>query len=209
MNWDLYLTFMGAALALTIMPGPDNIYVLTESLSRGSRRGVSLSAGLASGVLVHTTLAATGIALLLQEFPQITWTVKGAGTLYLLYLAFGAWREDVATMTLEAGSDKSRGPGFWSSFGKGFLMNVLNPKVTLFFLALLPQFVDAKVPLSSFEQMLFMGISFMIQAFMVFSLIAWLSGSLHHFLASKGFWEFCRWLQIIVLSFLALGLWWL
>ena len=70
MNWELYIAFFSASFALALMPGPDNIYVLTESLSRGSKRGISLSSGLASGLIIHTSLAATGLALLLQQFHQ-------------------------------------------------------------------------------------------------------------------------------------------
>lgn len=190
------------------MPGPDNLFVITESLSRGARRGISLSAGLASGVMVHTLLAATGIALLLKEFPQLELAIRLAGTIYLLYLTYLAYREKAQAFTIDS-ERKDNGPGFWKSYGKGFLMNVLNPKVTLFFLALLPQFTDQEASWSKFGQMLTMGFSFMFQAFVIFSGMAFLAGRLHNFLASPGFWQICRWLQIAVLSFIALGLWWL
>jgi threonine/homoserine/homoserine lactone efflux protein len=207
MNWDLYLTFIMAALALTLMPGPDNIFVLTESLSRGFYRGMSLSAGLASGVLVHTLLAATGIAILLREWPQLAFGIRLAGTLYLVYLAYGAWRDDAQPLPVEAQHPKGRSMPFWTSFGKGFLMNVLNPKVTLFFLALLPQFVDEEAAWSEFQQMTLMGGSFMVQAFILFTGIAKLAAYLHPYLASPKFWNYTRWLQVFVLLFIALGLW--
>lgn len=208
MNWELYTAFMMAALALTFMPGPDNIFVLSESLSRGFYRGMSLSAGLASGVLVHTLLAATGLALLLKEFPQLAFGVRLAGTLYLLYLAYGTWREKSQLIQLNEGG-LSPSPAFWASFGKGFLMNVLNPKVTLFFLALLPQFVDEEAAWPEFQQMALMGGSFMLQAFLVFTGIARLASALHPYLTQARFWNFSRWMQIVVLVFIALGLWFL
>ncbi|QNR24998.1 LysE family translocator [Croceimicrobium hydrocarbonivorans] len=209
MNWELYFTFLSAAIALTFMPGPDNIFVLTESLSRGSRRGISLSAGLASGVLVHTLLAASGLALLLLEFPQISVALRLAGTLYLVYLAYGAWREEPQAIHLEKSKGTSLIPGFWSSWAKGFLMNVLNPKVTLFFLALLPQFVDSDAPWPAFQQMSFMGLSFMLQAFLIFSLMAILAGQFKRYLAKAAFGHFMKWLQVVVLLLIALGLWFL
>ncbi|WP_421754802.1 LysE family translocator [Croceimicrobium sp.] len=209
MNWELYFTFLSAAIALTFMPGPDNIFVLTESLSRGSRRGVSLSAGLASGVLVHTLLAASGLALLLLEFPQISIGLRLAGTLYLLYLVYGAWKEEPQTIHLESTKGTALIPGFWSSWAKGFLMNVLNPKVTLFFLALLPQFVDTQANWPAFQQMSLMGLSFMVQAFLIFSLMAILAGQLKPYLAKEAFSHFMKWLQIVVLLLIALGLWFL
>ncbi len=209
MNLETWLSFLGAAIALTLMPGPDNIFVLTESLSRGAKRGISLSAGLASGVMVHTLLAATGLALLLKQFPQLAFAIRLAGTIYLIYIAYSAWREKAHPLRLKESANLKKGPGFWQSFGKGFLMNVLNPKVTLFFLALLPQFVDAEATWSEFQQMLSMGISFMLQAFVLFSGIAILAGSLHQYLASEKFWDFTRWFQVVVLLFIALGLWWL
>jgi len=208
-NWDLYFTFLSAAIALTFMPGPDNIFVLTESLSRGSGRGLSLSAGLASGVLVHTLLAASGLALLLLEFPQISVALRLAGTLYLLYLAYCAWKEEPQAIHLERSIVKGLIPGFWSSWAKGFLMNILNPKVTLFFLALLPQFVDSEAAWPAFKQMSFMGLSFMLQAFLIFSLMAILAGQFKHYLAKEAFGQIMKWLQIVVLVLIALGLWFL
>ncbi len=196
-----------AAVALALMPGPDNIYVLTESLSRGAKRGISLSAGLASGVLIHTLLAATGIALLLKEFPQLGLAIRLAGTGYLLYLSYQVWKEKPNLLNLNDTETKGLGPGFWKSWSKGFIMNVLNPKVTLFFLALFPQFVDPDAAWSGFSQMALLGGSFMLQAFLIFSGIAILAGLLHRYLSSPRFWELCRWIQIVVLLFIAIGLW--
>lgn len=209
MNWDLYLAFISAAVALTLMPGPDNIFVLTESISRGAKRGVSLSAGLASGVMVHTFLAATGIALLLYEFPQIAVAIRAAGTLYLVYIAFLVWQDRANQMAINTAKNPLKQPNFWKSFGKGFLMNVLNPKVTLFFLALLPQFVDPNAAGSSFMQMFIMGLTFMLQAFVLFSVIALVAGRLHRFLSAPNFWLYTAWLQVVVLLLIAGGLWFL
>lgn len=208
MNPELFLSFMIAAVGLTFMPGPDNLFVLSESIFRGSRRGIYLSAGLASGVLVHTSLAASGLALLLETHPILFQLLMTAGAAYLLYLAYGAFGDKNPKIVIGDKLDSSGTPAFGPSFRKGFLMNVLNPKVTVFFLALLPQFVDGSARWRPFMQMLMMGLSFMIQAFLIFSTIALLAGRLARFLESPSFIRFSRWFQIVLLSLLALGLLW-
>lgn len=205
MDVNSFMAFMVAAVSLTLLPGPDNMYVITESLSRGFKRGFSLSLGLASGVLVHTLLTASGFALLIKEWPALSWFIRLAGAAYLLYLAFGAWREKPEAFQWKKAENTSP-KAFWSSFRKGFLMNVLNPKVTLFFLALLPQFVSKEAVWSSFFQMLFMGASFMLQAALIFSLMAALASYFGGFLQSPLFWKWSRILQITILSLIAVGM---
>ena len=205
MDVNSFLAFMVAAVSLTLLPGPDNMFVITESLSRGFKRGFSLSLGLASGVLVHTLLTASGFALLIKEWPALSWFIRLAGAAYLLYLAFGAWREKPEAFQWKKAENTSP-KAFWSSFRKGFLMNVLNPKVTLFFLALLPQFVSKEAVWSSFFQMLFMGASFMLQAALIFSLMAALASYFGGFLQSPLFWKWSRILQITILSLIAVGM---
>ena len=206
MNGELYTAFLIAAIGLTLMPGPDNLFVLSESILRGSKRGVSLSAGLASGVLIHTSLAASGLALVMQSQEMVYNGLLTAGALYLLYLAYGTFKEAAPQLKLSKKTDPQHEIGFWASFGKGFLINVLNPKVTLFFLALLPQFVDANLEWTPWQQMFTMGFSFMIQAFLIFSLIALISGRIAGYLSSPSFQNFSRWFQISILSLLAVGL---
>ena len=205
MELNNFLTFLIAAVSLTFLPGPDNMFVLTESLSRGFKRGLSLSLGLASGVLVHTLLAASGVALVLKEWPSLAFFIRLAGTGYLLYLAYSAWREKPESFQWQKPKNSSP-KAFWSSYSKGFLMNVLNPKVTLFFLALLPQFVSSSAPWSSFMQMLVLGGTFMLQAALIFSLMAALASYFGSFLQSPIFWRWSRILQIVILSLIAFGL---
>ncbi len=206
MNWEFYISFIIAAMGLTIMPGPDNLFVLSESILRGHQRGISLSAGLASGVMVHTFLAASGLAWVLQANPMVFALIMTAGAFYLLFLAWSTFKEKSSKLDLEGAAAIGPIPSFWSSFRKGFLMNVLNPKVTIFFLALLPQFVDRGDAWPPFGQMVFMGFSFMLQAFIIFSVIAFSAGRLAQYLESPGFQSFSRWFQIAILLLLALGL---
>ena len=205
MDLNSFLTFLVAALTLTLLPGPDNMYVITESLSRGFKRGFSLSLGLASGVMVHTILTASGLAILIKEWPALSWFIRLAGSAYLLYLAYRAWQEKPQSFQWKNPQDSSP-KAFWTSYKKGFLMNVLNPKVTLFFLALLPQFISEDSPWSSFYQMLLMGVTFMLQGALIFSLMAALASYFGSFLQGPAFWAWSRILQIVILGLIALSI---
>ncbi len=188
---------------LTLMPGPDNIFVLTESLTKGRRNGLAISTGLSLGVLVHTIAAATGLSLIIQSSALAFSIIKYAGALYLLYLAFKAFREKQPISDFEAGSaPPSR---FLVLVRKGFLMNILNPKVSLFFIAFLPQFISPKGMDITF-QMIILGVIFMVQAWIIFSAIALLSGKLTRYVNSPRFWNITRWGKVSVLSLLALTL---
>lgn len=195
MDASLLFGFALAAVLLALMPGPDNIYVLTESISKGARQGVSITAGLVSGALVHTLLAATGLSLLVFRHDAVYDVVKFAGAAYLLYLGYQATKE--VPMKVEFGVHGSADP-FFPLFRKGFFMNVLNPKVSIFFIALLPQFVSPD-GFSPMLQMSLLGIVFMLQAFIVFSSIALVAGSLASLVTNERFWTFTKWIKVIVL----------
>lgn len=193
--------FTLASLALALMPGPDNIYVLTESLSKGWRQGVLITTGLISGVLVHTTLVATGASLILFAYPWFYDLVKYLGALYLLWLAYGAFRESPIPLPSGVGEKI----GGLKLISKGFTMNVLNPKVTLFFMVLLPQFVhEAGWP--PFYQMLVLGGIFMGVSFLVFSSVAWLAGRLNNMISRPWFWRTTKAIKVLVLVILAITL---
>lgn len=176
------LSFLAASVLLTLAPGPDILFVATKSLARGARAGISVAAGLCSGVFFHTTLAAVGVSLILRRSPTAFTALKIAGTLYLLFLAFKAFRNRKAVPAADASEKNPReapnaAERFPALFRTGLLMNVLNPKVALFFLALLPQFVpaDAESPQLT---MLGLGVVFALQAFAVFSVVSFCAGTL-------------------------------
>jgi threonine/homoserine/homoserine lactone efflux protein len=195
----MLLGFAAASLTLAMMPGPDNIYVLTESISKGWRQGVAITTGLISGVIIHTTLVATGFSLIVFQYEWAFIALKLAGTIYLLYMVYGAIREKpIALEAFELGERQPFSPLFW----KGFLMNVLNPKVTLFFMVLLPQFVTPN-GWSPMLQMMVLGGIFMIVSFPVFSGIALLAGKLSALVKSPKFWAVTKWLKVTVLLILA------
>jgi len=186
------------------MPGPDNVFVLTESITKGKRNGIIISAGLASGIIVHTIVIATGLSVLVQQSPYVYNGIKIFGAIYLLYLAYLTYKEEPANAigVTNLSSNLIIKEKLFPLFKKGFFMNVLNPKVTLFFIAFLPQFVN-KDGLPFSVQIIILGIIFMIQAFLVFSIISIAAGNLRQLVNSDKFWKKVKWIKIAVLTLLA------
>lgn len=171
MTTTTILCFLGAAMALTIAPGPDNLFVVTQGIARGRRPAIVTALGMCSGISVHTTAAAFGVSAIFYSSALAFTAVKYAGAAYLLYLAWRTLR-DRSAIRLATADERPLG----ALFRRGFIMNVLNPKVALFFLAFLPQFVvpaAGSVP----AQMLILGGIFMVQAGIIFTLIGYFAGS--------------------------------
>lgn len=163
---DTFIKFSSVALLLALAPGPDIVFVLTQSITRGARAGIFLAIGLCLGVIVHTVAATLGASVIFQTSEIAFNILKFAGALYLFYLAYMAFihRNDPLSANQET---KHGNLGMRKLIIRGFFMNVLNPKVALFFLALFPQFVkeqNSNVAL----QMIQLGVIFMICAFIVF-----------------------------------------
>ena len=137
MPWDSFLLFVAATLALNVTPGPDMLYVTGRSVSDGLRGGVIASFGIAGGLLLHVAALAAGIATLLAANPRAYSAVRIAGSLYLIWLGIDAFRRTGSTKP-----GRPRAPDARAIFVQGALTAALNPKVALFFLALLPQFTD-------------------------------------------------------------------
>ncbi len=200
----LILSFLGASVLLTVMPGPDILYVLTESTTNGAKKGISIAAGLVSGVLIHTALAATGLSIVIYQSEVAFQIVKFAGAAYLFYLAYLAILEKQPV--LETSSVISIQPfHFASNYKKGFLMNVLNPKVSIFFIAFLPKFVTPS-SWSPMIQMLILGIIFRVQAFFIFCLVSLLAGQLSKTFQNPRFWQVMKWMKVILLVGIGLSL---
>lgn len=165
--------FISAAVLLTLMPGPDILFVITQSITRGRKAGITFAAGLCTGLIVHTTAVSLGISVLLMSSPVAFLVLKFAGAAYLLYLgvrAFLARRVNHFQLDTNASATAKL-------YRKGILMNILNPKVILFFLAFFPQFISSTTA-HPVPQMLLLGGIFMLQAFLVFSLVAVLADRL-------------------------------
>ena len=204
MQTTLILSFLGASILLTLMPGPDNIFVLTESLTKGHRNGIAISLGLGFGVLIHTLAAATGLSLIIQKSAIAFTVIKYLGAAYLFYLAYQSYKEGKPVLDLKS-EGNNRKDSFFYLIRKGFLMNVLNPKVSLFFIAFLPQFISPN-GFNITLQMVILGLIFMVQAILIFCMVAVLSGRLSSYVNSPGFWNITRWSKISVLSILGITL---
>jgi threonine/homoserine/homoserine lactone efflux protein len=134
------LTFVLAGILLNLTPGPDTMYILARGTARGVKAGVLSALGIGAGSLVHTFAAAMGLSVILWSSATAFLVVKYIGAAYLIYLGISMMRSKVDT---GAGrfADENASSG-WTIFAQGMLCNVLNPKVAVFFLAFLPQFVD-------------------------------------------------------------------
>ncbi|GMK36949.1 LysE family translocator [Paenibacillus sp. CCS19] len=203
------VSFVAVAIALTLMPGPDILFVIAQSMSRSARSGIMVALGLCTGLLVHTSLAALGVSAIVLSSEAAFTAIKWLGAAYLLYLAWKTWprkksndlldqqtssdtnsvENALAETTAAATAINNRNDAIQKQdevtlgalYRRGIWMNVLNPKVSLFFLALLPQFVsinNGNVPF----QMIQLGLLFIVQALVVFSaasiVAGWLGGSI-------------------------------
>jgi len=201
LNYELLSTFVIASAALAISPGPDNIYVLTQSIANGKKFGLATTIGLVSGCLVHTTLLAVGVSAIIKESDQIFFMIKLFGALYLLYVAYKVDKSD-AHLILSNGKVPQK--GLVALFKQGFIMNVLNPKVTIFFLAFFPGFLFSD-SLNHIIQFYVLGLLFMLVTLIIFGLIALLSGSISNYIrAHANLGLTMKWLQIVV--FIGIGL---
>ncbi|EAQ41330.3 LysE family translocator [Polaribacter sp. MED152] len=192
---ETLLSFALATSILAISPGPDNIFVLTQSIVNGKKYGLATVFGLITGCLVHTTLLAFGVSLIIKESETLFFIIKLFGAFYLLYLAYKVFKSD-ATILL---SDKNVAQKTTKQlFKQGFIMNVLNPKVSIFFLAFFPGFLFSD-DLSSVVQFYILGFIFMFVSLIIFSSIAILAGVISNKIKENSkIGVYLKWLQIVV-----------
>jgi threonine/homoserine/homoserine lactone efflux protein len=169
--------FLAASVALSLSPGPDNIFVLTQSALYGRKAGILVTLGLCTGLLVHTAAVSLGVAAIFQTSVLAFNILKIVGAVYLLYLAFQAFRAGAATLE-ESGETKLD----WQKlYSRGIIMNITNPKVAIFFLAFLPQFADPSLGSLSIQMLMFGGL-FMVATLLIFGTVAWFAGFLGEWL---------------------------
>lgn len=163
------LVFFVSSVLLALAPGPDNLFVMAQSIQNGRAAGLLVTFGLATGLVVHTLAVALGLAALVQASSFAFTALKFVGAAYLCYLAFKAFRagKSVSSESLAV----SRG----NLYRRGIIMNITNPKVSLFFLAFLPQFADTSrgpvVP-----QLLLLGFVFILATLLVFGMLGMVAG---------------------------------
>jgi threonine/homoserine/homoserine lactone efflux protein len=174
--------FLAAAILVMLAPGPDNLMVLSLGMARGRAQGVAFGLGCALGCLNHTLLAALGVSALIAASPPAFTALKVAGGVYLIWLGVKAIRSARALGTPQAGKGPAETPG--KLFVKGLVANAINPKVILFFLAFLPQFVDSGRGHAAW-QIAQLGVLFTFAAVVVFGAIGWFAGSIGERLARR------------------------
>jgi RhtB (resistance to homoserine/threonine) family protein len=165
------LAFTGIAAILTLTPGADTMLVMRSVFARGRRAGLLTSLGICSGLFFHATLSALGLSLILVRSATAFEIVKLIGAVYLIYLGgqslWQAFRQGARKLSTGEGTVNKQNKEWWQSFLEGMLTNVFNPKVAIFYLAFLPQFISPSDPVLA-KSLLLAGIHFMLG-------LAWLS----------------------------------
>ncbi|MGN6665877.1 MAG: LysE family translocator [Trinickia sp.] len=192
--------FLAASIAITAAPGPDNLQVLARGISQGRAAGLVAALGFAAGLTFHTTLAAFGVAALLRSSPLAFQIVKIAGGLYLIWIGIKALRsQGLASAHCRPSQPLS------AVFRQSVIGNMMNPKVTLFFVVFLPQFVDPSGTQRVAVQMIELGLVFMLQTLAIFSAFGLFAGALGVWLKRRP--RVGVWLDRLAgATFIALGL---
>ena len=189
------ISFVIAVSLLAISPGPDNIFVLMQSVVHGKKYGLATIVGLMTGCIIHTVFLALGVSTIIKNNSFIFFGIKLFGALYLFFLAYKVFKSS-SVISISTEEIEKKSPV--QLFKVGFIMNVLNPKVTLFFLALFPWFLFSE-SLSLSVQFFILGALFIVVSFIVFSVIAILGGAISKEIKkSKNIGIWLKWLQIIV-----------
>ena len=165
--------FLIASALLALAPGPDIVYVLTRAITQGRRAGFAAALGFATGVIFHTALAVVGVAALIRSSEFAFMLVRYAGAAYLIYLGVRTLMSQGDVRLGQGGADIA----LWTVYKQSVIGNVLNPKVTLFFLSFLPQFINMKAGHMEW-QMALLGVLFMLQTVIIFGAIAFFSGAI-------------------------------
>ena len=173
---DTLVAFFAASVLLCLAPGPDNIFVLTQSARRGRSAGLAVMFGLCTGLIGHSTAVALGVAVVFQTSAVAFSILKFIGAGYLVYLAWQAFRASATPIEASGGEQR-----LFKYYTRGIIMNITNPKVSIFFLAFLPQFADPlRGPISI--QILMLGGVFIVSTVLIFGGIALLAGALGEWL---------------------------
>ncbi len=166
-----YLAYLAAAMVCIAAPGPDSLTTVSVAASQGRRAGSLYGIGVGLGCLTHTLWATLGIAAVIAASATLFAAIKWVGIAYLVYLGVQAWRAGASSLPVSQTAPQPAA----RLLANGFLMNALNPKVMLFFLAFLPQFIDPAHPVT--PQMLLMGLSFALITGTAYGLLGWGAGS--------------------------------
>jgi threonine/homoserine/homoserine lactone efflux protein len=173
----LYAAFLLAALALCLAPGPDMLFIVAMGGRGGPRTGVLAAVGVGCGALVHVLAAMLGLSALFVTLPTLYHVLRWIGAAYLLHLAVKAFRDRSPLGDAEGEAGPAAGPSRRRAFGQGMVTNLLNPKVILFNVAFLPQFVSPQLGHVPF-QFLVLGLTIVVMGLAVDCTVGLLSGRL-------------------------------
>tara|TARA_B100001250_G_scaffold101914_1_gene85782 strand:+ start:2259 stop:2870 length:612 start_codon:yes stop_codon:yes gene_type:complete len=166
MDFDILFLFIITSISLTLSPGPDILYVLSQSLSNGFKSGFFVSLGLVSGLFFHTAFISLGFGFLISEYPDIFKFIKYFGAFYLIFIGI-----NLILNRNKIKEIKKTQNTLLKNYSTGLIMNLINPKVSLFFLSIFPLFLFDDI-LNVKIQFLILGIIFIIQSIFVFSLVS-------------------------------------
>jgi threonine/homoserine/homoserine lactone efflux protein len=168
-----FVLFITTGILLNLTPGPDTLYILGRSLANGRRAGIASAFGISVGSIFHTCAAALGLSAVLATSAWAFTFVKLAGGAYLIFLGVRAFFERQDELSVPA---KFKQRGAAAAFRQGIVTNILNPKVALFFLAFLPQFIDSNAPSKTLAFIL-LGLTFVITGTTWCLILAWFSSA--------------------------------
>ena len=171
MDLQNYLLFVSASIILCIVPGPDMIYLLTRTIAQGKKAGVAAALGINIGGYFHLTAAILGISAIIATSSLAFTFLKWCGAAYLIYIGIQAI---LSTSILNIGQDHDSSTPLKTIFWQGFLSDALNPKVAIFFISLLPQFIQPEAG-NSLNQLLILGLTVNIVALPINLIIVWFS----------------------------------
>ena len=195
MNTEIIVSFIFATATLAFSPGPDNLFVLVQTISYGKRKGMAIVSGLIFGCITHTSVVAFGLSSFIQSSPKLLFSLKLIGAFYLLYLAYITY---ISKHDIDLKKQSGNRNSLFKLFRRGFIMNVINPKVSLFFIAFFPAFLFSPT-LSLTTQFFILGLLFMGTSFLIFTLIVFCSGSVASILKkNKRFEAIIKSCQIVV-----------
>jgi threonine/homoserine/homoserine lactone efflux protein len=199
---DILLLFLTTSILLALAPGPDNLFVMAQAAQRGRLAGLIVTLGLCTGLLVHTSAVAFGLAAVIQTSVFAFTVLKMIGAGYLLFLAWQAFRAVGET----GSSGKIADIDMSQLYRRGIIMNITNPKVSIFFLAFLPQFVDPNKG-TAITQFMILGGLFIIATIIVFGCISLLAGAIgEKFRKSSKAQKLLNWIAGTIFTGLALKL---
>lgn len=190
-----FAVFMAVSWALILAPGPDMLYVISRGMAHGRSAGMLSAVGVVCGILVHTTAAALGLTIILRTSALAFLLVKWIGAAYLLYLGIKAWRDQSAFGVKTTMVNAKFSTLFW----QGVLSNVLNPKIAVFFMAFLPQFVDKDGYHVTF-QLAMLGLTFAGFGLCFLLVVGYSSGTIGKWLANRP--HYAKFLQRLAASIL-------